>query len=502
MPIDWNKRGFDLIDDIADNAFRWNKRGFDLIDDIADNAFRWLRTNKWKVARLLLVFTIAYLVVDLVVVYGISGSTLLSRAWDGLAAFLRDTGGAPAHQPAPVHVIIRNLGLLLAGFLGVIFAAWRAVAYDRQTVVAEQGHITDRFNKATELLGSEKTVVRIAAINALWRIGVDSTTQEDKRAVLDVLCGFIRDYTPDTGAQTHDAEGTVEGNDETHDDATGKSPDETRTTPDQAKPKCPPDVQTALDFLGTRRDALKFDADGAGYRLNLSEAHLAGCTLEGYDLKGAILRGADLRHALANEVHLEEADLSAAKMQRALLKGAHLEGAYLGSAHLDGADLWGAHLEKAILWFAHLEGANLENARLEGANLDNARLDRANLRGAHLEGADLENAHLDGANLRGAHLEGAKLGYARLEGADLRGAHLDGARLWYAHLEGAHISDADFRNALELTQAQLDTACWDGRHPPHLPAGFTCPPNYCLWDFIEQEVVSIDPPARPAPCPA
>jgi Pentapeptide repeats (8 copies) len=76
---------------------------------------------------------------------------------------------------------------------------------------------------------------------------------------------------------------------------------------------------------------------------------------------------------------------------------------------------------------------------------------RADRRGADLVGADLRRADLRAANLRGAYLIGADLRGVDLSGADLIGADLRGARLGGAHL----------RDALFVTQAQLDAAIGD-----------------------------------------
>ena len=73
---------------------------------------------------------------------------------------------------------------------------------------------------------------------------------------------------------------------------------------------------------------------------------------------------------------------------------------------------------------------------------------RADLAGARLAGADLARADLRGALLIGAELTGADLRGADLIGADLRGADLAGA---------------DLREALFLTQPQVEAAHGDGR---------------------------------------
>ncbi|WP_238393902.1 hypothetical protein, partial [Rhodovulum sulfidophilum] len=116
---------------------------------------------------------------------------------------------------------IRNAGLVLAGLIGVPFLVWRSIVAQKQVKLAEQGLITDRLNKAVEGLGAEKTVkrriahpdgtteieettepnieVRIGAIYALERISRDS--DRDHVNVMEILCAYIRQNAPASGAR-------------------------------------------------------------------------------------------------------------------------------------------------------------------------------------------------------------------------------------------------------------------------------------------------------------
>jgi uncharacterized protein YjbI with pentapeptide repeats len=80
---------------------------------------------------------------------------------------------------------------------------------------------------------------------------------------------------------------------------------------------------------------------------------------------------------------------------------------------------------------------------------------RADLAGAALGGLTLDSADLRGALLIGADLRDTSLHLTDLLGADLRDANLHGA---------------DLRDALFVTQAQLDAANGNGSTtlPPHL----------------------------------
>jgi hypothetical protein len=154
-------------------------------------------------------------------------------------------------------------------------------------------------------------------------------------------------------------------------------------------------------------------------------------------------------------------DLFRADLANQWLAGRDLRDADLHQANLKGADLSGAHLEGAHFLAAHLEGTILCEAHLEGTVLYDA----------HLEGATLNDAHLKGARLSGAHLEGAHLEWADLERAGLHRAHLNGATLTDAHLKGV-----DLRDAIGVTQAQIDLAYGDAY--TLLPEGLTRPAHW------------------------
>lgn len=93
---------------------------------------------------------------------------------------------------------------------------------------------------------------------------------------------------------------------------------------------------------------------------------------------------------------------------------------------------------------------------------------RQDRRAADLIGAALRGASLRGANLRGAYLIGADLTEADLRDADLLGADL----------RNTNLNGTDLRDALFLTQFQLNAATGDAktrfsdtlRCPPHWPS--------------------------------
>lgn len=101
---------------------------------------------------------------------------------------------------------IRNLVLAIGGWLG-LFAAFTGLilAYQRtkaanqqaeaalkQSVTAFESLVTERFTRAVEQLGHEKSAVRLGAIYALERIAKDSA--RDRDTILETLTAYIREH--------------------------------------------------------------------------------------------------------------------------------------------------------------------------------------------------------------------------------------------------------------------------------------------------------------------
>ena len=51
--------------------------------------------------------------------------------------------------------IIRNLGLVIGGLIAIGFGIWRGVVASRQAKTSQRGLLNERYQKGTEMLGSE-----------------------------------------------------------------------------------------------------------------------------------------------------------------------------------------------------------------------------------------------------------------------------------------------------------------------------------------------------------
>ena len=379
----------------------------------------------------------------------------------------------------------------------------RLILSRRQTKTAEEGLITDRINKAVEMLGAEKTVkrdgkeftqpnleVRIGAIYALERIAQDS--DRDHVQIMEILCAYIRQNAPAESAvewptlEMHDGEedGPLAGD--------WRERLKTFREKQEALKKtltCRTDIQTALSVIGRRtahQRALEAEA-GHGKKgdvfvfdtpcptadlpddeydprlLDAFREKLTKWKNELYSYRGYQL---DLRHC-----NLQGADLSRLNLNGAIFDGARMQGVNLECAHTVSARFVGVQLQGANLKQSLMLRANIENAEIQGANLAGVFLEGATLMEVNLHGADLTLAYMQEALLRKTQIQGGRLACARMQGArlwevpmqetDHISAQMQGADLWKTHMHGADLRGAQMQGTgLREVQLNASTNIW------------------------------------------
>ena len=232
---------------------------------------------------------------------------LLKPAGDGSARLVLDKEKAELFQVENearrtlTQIILGVFGLLALVFLGV-----RSWANYKDSRTAEQGQITDRFNKAIELLGAThekgepKLEIRLGAIYALERIARD--TVRDHWPVMEVLTAYVRENADWKEPKAKDVETPSE---------------EKKKSEDKFKPRI--DIQAILTVLGRRERSKAGENDK---RLDLSNTDLRGASLVETHLEGAVLWDALLELAFLHDAHLERANLDRAHLEAASAKNA------------------------------------------------------------------------------------------------------------------------------------------------------------------------------------
>jgi uncharacterized protein YjbI with pentapeptide repeats len=446
-------------------------------------------------------------------------------------------------------------GALIAALLGAPFVIWGTVLKHRTVTFQKEGHLTDRINKAVEMLGAEKTVkrrgedadgkpvtveetvpnieVRIGAILSLERIAQDSTAYDKGRdhvRVMEILCAYVRensharkpvDYPEPEWEPLKDGASEEEraAHQAKREERFGQMYLQGKAWKwAQALPAPRADIATALTVLGRRTHAQR--KAEAAWPHTATEA-----TIWPFDLPCPVAPevSGDLAQDVAavrtfmwsiwmwkeplREYSGYRIDLRGATLQGADLSRAVLSGAILSGARLDGADLSLSLLRGAELDEAHFVGTNLNNAKLETATLKQARLEGANLYAARLTAAQFWSAQMEGASLCHAEATCADFSYAKLAAADLFDTRLDGADFYGALLDGANLEGATLVDAMlwNGTPRVIPLSADQGRTflgdaSILLPDGVTRPAHWPNWicsrvfyDEEEREKWRADP---------
>lgn len=362
-----------------------------------------------------------------------------------------------------------------------------------QTILTEQGLITDRINNAVEALGTEKVVkvlgkdaegkditiektvpnmeVRIGAIHALARIARDNLNFHVQ--VMEILCAYIRENSPASSAVPLEmpempAEDVAHP---THAWAAweNKLRAALQYLEDQIKPRS--DIQTALSVLGRRTPAQQ--AREAGF----PDPNADGMFVFAEDfptLPPDPKAGSDTdqakqeqsRETIEKQVEVKREEFRTWPGYRLDLRETNLQGYDLGQL-----DLRGARFDRA-----QMQGANLRRTQMQGAYLRAAQMQGADLTDAQMQGADLHNAQMQGANLNDTQMQGADLYDAQMQGAFLFDVQMQGANgLDSVDLTGAWLFVADLSNT-SITQTQIDASFGDAHVT--LPPGLTRPDHW------------------------
>ena len=356
---------------------------------------------------------------------------------------------------------IRNIGLVIAGWIALLLGIWRAVVADRQASSAQrqvdaarQSLLNERYQKGAEMLGNQVLSVRMGGVYALERLAQEHPDQYHIQ-IMALFCAFVRS-PPD-------------------DEETKPRPRTSHGGPVQSLRE---DVQTVVAAIAARDksrlaiekeartlvDPRVYSSDSDRPPVRTPVHHQVGGHIEEENL----LRTGDFYFDPLFAVDLRHADLRGAWLRwGGNLAGARLDGVNFSYADLTKMNLSRTHFNGAVLSGAELTVANLTGARLMGADLSHTVSERVDLSRAELHGAKM-----CGANLQRAKLPGAVMVSANLSGANLSGADMSNASIVDADLSGADLCGADPGHVAEpvtgLTQAQLDQAHADLGNPPKL----------------------------------
>lgn len=222
--------------------------------------------------------------------------------------------------------------------------------------LTREGHITDRYSRAIEHVGSTNADVRIGGIYALERIARDSVADRD--VVYEVLTTFIREHT--------------------------------RTAPQEpSDERVGADVQAALNVLARRPPTAR------GRSLDLYMSGLNGADFRAGDFRGASLYYSRLDGAIFTGSNIDGAGLSFCKAKGAGFNHCSAQGASFVNAEYTGCWFIASDFTDADFFGCDLSGSDFGRRRPR---------DDPGARATILAGARFTNAVLKGTNLRGVNL--------------------------------------------------------------------------------------------------
>lgn len=253
--------------------------------------------------------------------------------------------------------VLRNVGLFVAAAVSGLLVSWRNSVLERQADTAQQqaelgrrGTLDDRYQKSTEMLASDLTMVRVGGIRALENLALENP-KDYLRQVAQILCAFVRHPTDSQGPHG-----------EVREDVLIAAQAAWSCVEPYAQYRVPFGEEQTADLVA--RVVLEFS--GATLRgVDLSEMRIVRLEARHADLRRAVLRYATLEHADLEGARLNGADLTRTVLRGANLRGATLTASQLDGAHLDGANLTGIWFEPFIDWESPTAEEELRSVGLE-----------------------------------------------------------------------------------------------------------------------------------------
>ena len=213
---------------------------------------------------------------------------------------------------------IRNVGLIIAALTALPVAVWRGIVADKQSAAAQsqadsaqRSLCNERYQKGSEMLGSEVLTVRLGGIYALQRLGQEFP-EEYHVQTMRLLCAFVCNLTSDMRHK-----GMLAQSIETSRDSWIRE-----------------DVLAAMTCIGKRDDFRISLERKAAYRLELAGINLKHLTLLKGNLRKVMLPNSNLSMTMLVNANLSEAFLQESDLTGADLTDADLSGTLLGASEL------------------------------------------------------------------------------------------------------------------------------------------------------------------------
>ncbi len=186
----------------------------------------------------------------LIAVILLVGAFLSYRYWDWLTS--------PSESDSTT---IRNIVLVMAGFVALILVLWRVGIGERQATAAEQAVLDGRYRRGIEMLGSGRLSARLGGIYSLRNLA-ESQPEQYHIQVMRVFCAFVRHPAPCDNEEAERYSGRAEAEDNPRKHVHGR-------------PRARADVQTVMDAIGSRGESGIAMERRRGFLIDLNGADLS-----------------------------------------------------------------------------------------------------------------------------------------------------------------------------------------------------------------------------------
>lgn len=287
----------------------------------------------------------------------------------------------------------KNIGLLIAGFVGLLFLGVRAKAQSvsarsaqRQADLAEKGHITERYIKAIDQLGAThgdgkpNLEVRLGGIYGLERVAHES--DDLYQQIIEVLTAYVRTNAIDPLAEYHESKLTADFVEEK-----------------QAGLKA--DVQAVITVLGRRK---KMENEKP---MDFSYAYLPLYNFEGGNFSEANFRRANCWGANFSETDCSRVVFVETRCEKARFKSAKCRNALFNAADCRSANFKGADCTDVRFTEADCTKANFTKSTCKNSDFSLSTCTKAVFTTAYCKGANFVRGNFQGAMFASSNLTDA-----------------------------------------------------------------------------------------------
>ena len=274
--------------------------------------------------------------------------------------------------------ILRNLVLIIAPAVALILALWRLSIADRQSKIAQQHLLNDRFQKGMDMLVDPSLTIRLGGIAGLQNLSFESMENHHLQ-IMDLFSFFVR-YPP----------------------------------------KLADDEPELLQFKHFEKENLSYNTQRVDILAILEYFGQRGNKEREFEkLENYIL---DFRHVDLSFAQIIDSNWSSTNFSSVFLRMAVIIECNFENVVMSNADLFQTQFRKCILTNAILHYANMENTNLIECSLRYTKFDHCNMVDSILIGSDFEYAILYKSDLSGSNFERTNLSGTDLSDTILRNA--------------------------------------------------------------------------------